>query len=503
MRRNAVLVFFFVLIVYLSFPTKNFYWDGIQFAQEIESGSGGPWFFHPNHLLYSPLGRQLWVATKAIGLDVRALTVLQVVSMVTGAAAVAVLFCILLETGASAYVAACFSLAFAFSATWWRFATDAASYVPSTFLILLCLWLLVRRERPNGLAVGLILCGAMLLHQLAALFVPAAAVALWLRHRDQSLSVRVVNLISFALAAGVPTVGLYALVYAIERDAWALGPFMRWVTAHSQDVTFSFTVPRNLWISLVGHFRLLFGGNLRLVLEQRSPVSVVAGMALAVSFLLLIRRMVQIPPVLLRPIRQEARWLAPVLMLWCATYVLFLIFWLPHNTFYRLFYFPALIVFCSTLIPAIKTKYNRLALAVAVIFLVNFGFHIYPQTKAEANPPLQIADAMRAIWAPGDVVYWDVFNADNRTIRYFNPQVEWKELWGRGYPSQIELSFVESGDVWFDSAALASFRRDDPGFEQWLLANCRVQEVHEFPVGEHVVGFARLEELRDRHKSGR
>jgi hypothetical protein len=30
-----------------------------------------------------------------------------------------------------------------------------------------------------------------------------------------------------------------------------------------------------------------------------------------------------------------------------------------------------------------------------------------------------------------------------------------------------------------------------------------VQEVHEFPVGEHVVGFARLEELRDRHKSGR
>src|SRR5678815_654110 len=109
------------------------------FAQDIEAGSGNPWFLHPNHLLYNPLGRELWLAANAIGLNLRALTVLQIVSMVTGAATVALMFCVLLETGASTYVAFCLSMAFGFSATWLRFAKDACSYVPSTFLIVMCL----------------------------------------------------------------------------------------------------------------------------------------------------------------------------------------------------------------------------------------------------------------------------------------------------------------------------------------------------------------------------
>ena len=498
MRRYGFVVFLSVLIVYLSFPTKNYYWDGIQFAQEIETGSGGAWFFHPNHLLYSPLGRALWIATNDVGWDVRALIVLQSISIVAGAAAAAVLFCILLETGASPYISICLSLAFAFSATWWRFATDAGSYVPSTLLVLVCFWLLVRKDPPSPVAAGLTLCGAMLLHQLAVFFVPSAVLALWVRNKHRPPSTRFVTVALFLLTAGLPTLGLYVVVFVIQQDVWTVGQFMTWVVSHSQDVSFSFNVPRNLWISLVGHFRLVLGGNLKLVLAQRSPVSAVAGVALAVSLLVLFRRLVQIRPQLLRTFRDEVRWLLPILAVWCGTYALFLVFWLPHNTFYRLFYFPAMVVFLSMLLPSVKTKYNRLALAVGALFLLNFGFHIFPQTKPEANPPLQIADAMRAIWKPGDVVYWDVFNANNRTIRYFNPQVDWKELWGRGYPSQIELSFVENGDVWFDNAALAEYRRNDSEFEAWLVANCSVQEVYEFPVGEHVVGFAKIEELPGR-----
>ena len=469
------------------------------FAQEIETGSGGAWFFHPNHLLYSPLGRGLWVFAAAIGWNLRAIEVLQGISMVTGAAAVAVLFWVLLEIGTTAYIAACLALGFAFSATWWRFATDAASYVPSTLLILLALWLLVRKERPSPIAVGLIVCGAILLHQLAVLFVPSAAFALWLRNKDRTVARRVAGVITLLLAAGLPTLSLYVLVFAIEQQVRTPGQFMAWVASHSQDVTFSFAVPQNVWTSLVGHFRLVFGGNIKLVLAQRSPVSIVAGVALAACILVLAQRFLQIPPALVK-FREEARWLFPVLALWCVTYIVFLVFWLPHNTFYRLFYLPALILFGSAIMPPVKTKYNRLAVAVAALFLLNFGFHIYPQTKPESNPPLMIADAMRAIWKPGDVVYWDVFNANNRTIRYFNPQVHWVELWGRGYPSQIELSFVENGDVWFDNAALAEFRRKDPEFEAWLVANCQVREVYEFPVGDHVVGFAKVEELPGRRK---
>ena len=495
MRRIGPLIFFAVLIVYLSFPTKNFYWDGIMFAQEIETGSGAL-FLHPNHLLYNPLGRELWLVANAIGLDLRALTVLQIISMVTGAATVAMMFRILLETGASPYISLCLALAFGFSATWWRFATDAAGYVPSTFLIVLCLWLLVRKERPSAIATGLLLCGAMLLHQLAALFVPAAALALWQRSREQPQSSRLLNLNVFLLAAGIPTIGLYSLAFAIEHQVLTLREFIGWVVSHSQDVSFSFDLPRNIWTSVLGHIRLVLGGNLRLVLAQKSPVSLVAAVALSVSLLVLIWRLVQVPPGFLRPMRKEVLRLLPVLLLWWGTYAVFLVVWLPHNTFYRLFYLPALVLLCSGVLPDVKTRHNRFAVAVAALFLLNFGFYIYPQTKPDANPTLQIADDMRAIWMPGDVVYWDVFRMENRTIRYFNPQVEWKELWGKAYASQIETSFKEGGDVWFDSTALAEYRQRDRGLESWLLANCRINESYEFPVGNHVVGFTRLEKLK-------
>jgi hypothetical protein len=495
-RRAGLLVFFSVLIVYVSFPTKNYYWDGIMFAQDIETGSVAPGFLHPNHLLYNPLGRELWLAANAIGLNLRALTVLQIVSMVTGAATIALMFCVLVETGASTYVALCLAMAFGFSATWWRYATDAASYVPSTFLIVMCLLLLVRKEPPGPIATGLLLCSAMLLHQLAALFVPAAALALWQRSKERPRSWRLINLLQFVLAAGVPTVGLYAMVFAIQHEAWTLREFMRWVVSHSQDVSFSFDLPRNIWTSIRGHIRLVFGGNLRLVLAQRSPVSLVAAVALSVTLLLLIRRLVQIPPAFLRPLRSDVRRLLPVLLLWWGTYAVFLVVWLPRNTFYRLFYLPVLVILGSALIPDVKTPYNRLALAVAALFLLNFGFYIYPQTKPESNPTLQVADEMRAIWKPGDVVYWDVFRMENRTIRYFNPQVEWRELWGRAYTSQIETSFKEGGDVWFDSTALSDYRRQDQGLESWLLANCHINESYEFPVGNNVVGFTRLQKLK-------
>jgi hypothetical protein len=105
--------------------------------------------------------------------------------MVTGAATAAVLFCIFLELGTSGYTASCMALVFAFSAAWWKFATDADSYVASTFFLTVCVWLLVRKPHSRALTVGIVLSAAMLLHQLAALFFPAAVLALWTRGRTR------------------------------------------------------------------------------------------------------------------------------------------------------------------------------------------------------------------------------------------------------------------------------------------------------------------------------
>jgi hypothetical protein len=496
-RRYGLLIFFAVLVVYLSFPTKNYYWDGISYAQDIEDDYAGPWYLHPNHLLYGPLGQQLWLASNAAGLNLRALTVLQMLSSVAGAATAALLFCILLESGASRYVASCLALGFAFSATWWKFATDADNYIVSTFLVTLCFWLLVRSDRSSPFVIGVVLCAAMLLHQLAVLFVPAATLALWSRSPREGAGRRLRDIVVFALTAAIPTAGMYVLVFYTQHDALQFREFMGWIVEHSQDSSFSFSVLHNAWISLVGHVRLVLGGNLKLVMEQRSPVSMVAGVALAVSLLILIRRLIQIPPTIILPMRDEVRRLLPVLALWCGTYVTFLIFWLPRNTFYRLFYLPALVVLCVPLLSGPRTKYNRLALGVAALFLLNFGFHIYPQSKPEANPNLEIAEQFRSILAPGDVVYWDVFAADNRTIRYFNPQAQWKELWSRPWTSLLEISLKEARAVWFDSVAFERLRQTDPEFQAWLLERADVGEAYEFPINDHVVGFVKLEGRRE------
>jgi hypothetical protein len=487
----SLVLFAAVLLLYLSFPTQNYYWDGVFFAQIIEEDPGGLWYLHPNHLLYNPLGRLLWLGANAVGMNLRALTVLQILSSLAGAAAVAILFLILIELEISFYTALCISCAFAFSGTWWRFATDAASYVPSIFLMLVCVLLLAKRRPFSPLLSGLFHSGAMLMHQLAIFFYPAAVMAMWAQSAGQPHRERLKRVAAYTLAAALPTAAVYCLAFVAKNDHWTPVKFMAWVASYSPDASFSFSLGKNFVTSIAGHVKLVFSGNMRLVTEQRSVVSLVAAVALGATLLIVIRRFAQHRPKIATP-PERLRRLFPSFVLWWVVYALFLLVWLPHNTFYRLFYLPALVLLAAGFIDGPKTRFNRLALCVAAVFLLNFGFSIYPQSRPGTNPGVEIAHQMRGVWKPGEVVYWDVYAADNRTIRYFSPEVEWRELWGRAYINLLEDSFAQFDGLWFDSAALAVFRGRDPEFAAWLSENIRIDESYEFPVGNHVIGFSKL-----------
>ena len=65
--------------------------------------------------------------------------------------------------------------------------------------------------------------------------------------------------------------------------------------------------------------------------------------------------------------------------IWLATYVVFLFFWLPWNTFYKLFCLPPIIVILAHLLmPYRGPRRYRLILFVATLALANLGFYIYP-----------------------------------------------------------------------------------------------------------------------------
>src|ERR1044072_8406919 len=128
---NAPLILFSATaVIYLLFPTRVYYWDGIVFAQAIEDASRlSPSLVHPNHLIYNFAGYLFYKLLRAIGADIRALTALQMLNSLLSALCAVVLFSILMETLRSFYFSIWLTLLFAFSATWWKFSTDADAYI--------------------------------------------------------------------------------------------------------------------------------------------------------------------------------------------------------------------------------------------------------------------------------------------------------------------------------------------------------------------------------------
>ena len=199
-----------VLAVYAVLPTKNYYWDGVSFAQDIEQAGrfGSPSFWlsliRPNHLLYDSIGFFVWTALRSLGFEIRAIAVLQAINMALAAACAGILQRTLLRITQSVYLSATLSLLFAFSAIFWRFATDADAYIPSVLLLVAAFHVLSTSSKPRPLLVGILHAGAMLIHQLAIFFFPAAALGVYWKGGRRSL------LQYCGLAAGVTLPVYYA-----------------------------------------------------------------------------------------------------------------------------------------------------------------------------------------------------------------------------------------------------------------------------------------------------
>ena len=174
------------LAVYFVWPSRNFYWDGVSFAIEIEKNYPPSALIHPNHLIYELWGAWLYDLWDWIGLPIRSLYLMQVANCLLAGLAVMLLYRCLRVEGWSSESGLIAALTFGFSATWWKFATDANAYIPAIFL-LLCAYLLLEDSRMLWLA-GLTQAAAMLFHELAIFFLPVALLLLWKRRSSIAAS---------------------------------------------------------------------------------------------------------------------------------------------------------------------------------------------------------------------------------------------------------------------------------------------------------------------------
>ena len=496
--RLALLVFAVTLIVYLSLPTRIYYGDGVGFADAIESAHSDPTqLFHPNHLLYNFMGYVIWTASQVIHPQARALNVLQATDSVFGAAAAALLCYILFELFESPYIAVWLSFGFAFTATWWKFSTDADSYVASTFFLIASLLFLLPSRKSKPASLALTHSAAMLFHQLALLFFPVCLIALWYQTRDYPREKRFTILGQYAILAALITTAAYGFAFRFSQGALNLGRMAHWISSHSEDSEFSFDVGRNLIASVAGNVKLFVGGRVPFIRETWGPFIALSAVAAIALFVVLIWSLKQrgVPAV-----RRPDGKFAPIVLfsvVWIFVYAVFLFFWLPQNTFYRLFYLPAFILLAGTVIASSKAwTQSVLALVVGILFFVNLGFSVYPAAQPELNRTELFAKSMQEVWKPGTTVYWNVYAGENQTIKYFNPQVTWKKVWNGVSVEDLDATSHEvsasGGALWFDLAALQKYASQDPLLSDWLKANCRLGETHQFKNTDDVVGFVQL-----------
>ncbi len=494
------------VLIYLIFPTRVYYWDGIAFAQAIEDAPTlSPSLVHPNHLIYNFAGYVFYKLLRIFGLELRAVTALQILNSVLSAACAGVLFVILRDSLHSLYLATCLTVLFAFSATWWKFSTDANAYIPSVFFLLICFYLIVpgkvvpgkvlpgKKSRP--LLLALVFFVAMAFHQLALVMFPVLALGVYLQDGPFTLKRRALNVIVFTVVSAALIVTSYAYLFYLASGTFDIYRFVRWTASFSPDAETTFNFWSNLQYSLRGQVRLFFGGRFNLLRGLVNPLIVILITALAGVVALLIfdtlrnfKRLVRMRWT--KELHLETRQKSVLLLslLWAAVYLVFLFVWLPQNTFYRLFYLPALILLFGLGLASFRCegKSRRFtAVFVIAVVLANFLFLIYPYSHVEKYPPLAFALQMNREWPPGTTVYYGAVNSDAGLVRYFTPSTHWKLL-----PSSA--ASLETGEhVWLETTAIDRLTSTPEG-ARWLEANTQKESQRELNDGAYKIRFIQL-----------
>ena len=474
-----------VLLVYLALPTKNYYWDGISFAQNIEDARWEdavrwPQLLHPNHLIYNLIG---WAPYQLLGGRFRALYVLQFMNALWAAGAVYLISGIVLATLRSMRAALLLSALFAFAGTWWRYASDANAYIPSVTLLVACI-AVVTSTKPRPLLMALLHAAAMLVHQLAVFAFPALLYGLWHQYAESKPNAkRFAGIPLYAVVTGTLTIAAYCFGFAAWNGGFALRPFAAWMTSYAADAKFSFRLLPNLAISVRSWAQLFFAGRPSLI-RASDPMTAILLLLCVLCLVVLI--------LTLRRVRFGVHIQQPVLFrfsgLWLLAYALFFLIWLPNNTFYKVFGLPAIILLVASCWPPGRDPQTRGAgvAFVSLLALSNLTLAMIPYSRATSNDGVAFALGFPELDRPGSVVYFREFSVDDWFVRYFNRQSQWKHA---ASADVIDAELRQGSRVWLDTTSVEYFSQKDP---VWFEGHSKKAEWREVIKPNRRIRFVRL-----------
>jgi hypothetical protein len=496
-----------ILPVYLAFPTRNYNWDGIDFALAIEnSGAFVPALIHPHHLIYNAFGLGVHRVLQGIGYDLRAIQSLQIANSILGALSVGLLFTLLREMLRSAYLSGMLIALFAFSATWWRYSTDASPYVPSILLLLACANLALTARTPWPFTLALLHSISMCFHQIAVLFYPVIVLALFCHRADLTRRDRGRAVLKYTVSACSLTALAYFYGFHLQTGKLSLPAFLAWITSYlhgAHSYSFGFDLWSNLGYTLRGHLRLFFGGRIAWIqgLINLSVGGLIASLfAVMAVFLLNMFRCARgrSSTAVLELPKDQYPHLTRICALWIAVYLSFLFFWYPHFTPYRMFYLPALLLLVGTVLARYRilcepTRKWCATMFVAGLTISNFLFLIFPLSHVDRNPPLAFTMESTRGWPAGTVVYYQQMNSDNQMLRYFGPRTTWKKVASvNDIPEpEIENAYRAGSSVWMETSAYEQLL-SPAGDLHWVSDHTRVSCRHELITQKYRIRLVQL-----------
>ncbi len=481
-RRLTILIVVVVLLLNLLFLTKNYYWDGVFFAQVIEDAHGvNASLIHPSHLFDQLLVYWIYRAVVSLGIHARALTVFQVSNCFLSAVAAAIFFRVSAKLFRSIYVALVATALFAFSATWWKFSADADAYVLAVLLLLVCFYFLLPDQKPRPFLVAVVHVAAMLIHQLSLFFFPVALVGVLFQTRGRSRSERALDLVKYGVTVTATTLFSYFATFRMIFGPASMSRFVSWITYFSPEHGFTFSFLGNFIFSLRSQWRLMFGGRVAFIREfSNSWIYALAFVALALTITFLIAMFGRVRELRFALLAAAAfpkrfRELTILCIVWIVPYVIFLFFFIPQNTFYRLLYLPAVVLLIGSFTASAESGANhvrrfRAALFASAMFAANLAFSQYPYSQARSNPPLQLAIKLNQAWPAGTTIHFSELTSDNSLVKYFNPRTTWIKTTPEELKQQLSHRSTGQSSAWIETTLIDELEETAEG-KQWLAGH--------------------------------
>ena len=395
--------------IYLAFLSKTYVFEGLARAMPIELNHFRD-LFNGNYVLYGFVG---WCFHSALSIfvDLTAVTSLQILDALLGAAGVSLFFRIHRKIGFDRASALLGAGVLGSTLGYWRWSTDAEDYIFSTLLLLLNFHMLIdygekRRSRPAvlGFAYALAVGG----HIVNAAFAP---VALWfvIRANPRQWKRPAAEYAASGLVAALAMYGVALAIVHPSNPSDALRWF--WGSAASPaGVTFGGgQSPWKIWLWLRTSVHALTSISPAFPAPWSGPFGFFASSVLFPALLWFARLFALI---LLgriafrgRTLPEQDRTIAGGCFLWIGAYALIFTSWQPDTLVYRTTDLPPLcLLLClSARRLPIPTR-SALAVLMSCLFFGNLGAEILPRSDASNNPGLARMDFVRAHTNEGDWV---------------------------------------------------------------------------------------------------